>query len=282
MMSLPRTTRVWLPVAILALIGIPGASATLDGVTLPIPSLSGTRGDNGWWRSNVTVQWQVDVSNGFIGSTGCGPDVVIGDIKGATRLCTATYKDATGTHAVATKTVPINIDATPPVVDGARPGRRPDRYGWYSHRIRVTFSGTDALSRIASCTRPVYRGPTSASATLTGRCKDMAGNVAAGTYGLKYAEPFLTPRSGTRVTRPPILDWPTVAKAALYNVQLWHEGKVLSKWPTQSKLRLRHGWYFDGERVRLKPGRYDWYVWPRINGRYHHLVGHGIFYKRRG
>jgi hypothetical protein len=124
--------------------------------------------------------------------------------------------------------------------------------------------------------------PAIETATLTGRCRDVAGNIATGTYTLKYANPFLLPRKRTRVSRAPTLDWPNIERARLYNVQLWHDGKVLSRWPTRSKLRLRHAWHFEGRRFVLKPGRYDWYVWPRIKGSYRGLVGHGVFYKRAG
>jgi hypothetical protein len=262
---------------------VQGAAAALDGIQPPIPTLTGKTGDNGWWRGDVTVEWHVDLSSGFLTSTGCGPDVVVGDVEDATRTCTATYRDSSGQlYALATRTAPINIDTTPPVVVRAVPRRPPDRFRWYSRRIRVAFSGKDALSGIASCTHPAYRGPTSASATLTGRCRDVAGNIATGTYTLKYANPFLLPRKRIRVSRPPTLDWPNIERARLYNVQLWHDGKVLSRWPTRSKLRLRHAWHFEGRRIVLKPGRYDWYVWPRIKGSYRSLVGHGVFYKRAG
>lgn len=259
------------------------AAAALDGIEPPQPMLSGKTGTNGWWRGNVTVQWRVDTSSGFVGSSGCGPDVVIGDIKGATRTCSATYRDPSGqTYAVATRTAPINIDATRPHVARPEPKRPPDRYGWYSHDIRMFFSGSDTLSGIASCSAPAYRGPTSAEATVTGRCRDAAGNRAARTFTFKYAEPFLTPRKGARLVDPPLLDWPDVARARFYNVQLWHDGKVLTRWPEKSRLRLRHSWRFHGERIRLKPGRYEWYVWPRIHKRYRAAVGHSVFYKRAG
>jgi hypothetical protein len=264
-----------------SLVVMSGAAASLDGITPPTAILSGTPGNSGWWRSDVTVQWNVDLGNGFVSSEGCGPAVVPAETPGTTLECSATYEDLDGGTTTVTRTTPpIRIDTTAPSVDGARPKRPPDRYGWYSHDIRINFHGSDALSGLQVCTNRVYRGPTSARASVTGRCKDLAGNTAEGTFTFKYAEPFLTPKSGTRVSGPPEPDWPRVARAKYYNFQLWHNGKVLSRWPQKSRVELRRHWHFAGRRHSLEPGRYDWYVWPHYNGRYHARLGHGVFYVR--
>jgi hypothetical protein len=119
-------------------------------------------------------------------------------------------------------------------------------------------------------------------APVTGGCADVAGNTRERTFTFKYAEPFLTPKSGSRVSGPPRPDWPPVARAKYYNYnfQLWHDSKVLSRWPRKSSIQLRWNWSFAGRRHHLEPGRYDWYVWPRFKGRYHDLVGHAVFYVR--
>jgi hypothetical protein len=56
---------------------------------------------------------------------------------------------------------------------------------------------------------------------------------------------------------------------------------VLTKWPRTTQLQLRSSWRFRGERFRLAPGRYRWYVWPgfgrRSAQRYGRLLGTSTF-----
>jgi hypothetical protein len=74
---------------------------------------------------------------------------------------------------------------------------------------------------------------------------------------------LLAPRSGARVTKPPLLVWRRAARAGYYNVQLFRgKQKVLSAWPTRARLQLRARWKFAGRVRRLTPGTYRWYVWP--------------------
>ena len=92
--------------------------------------------------------------------------------------------------------------------------------------------------------------------------------IVAGAQGLRAP-------AGTRGRRRPL-----VARAKYYNFQLWHDGKVLSRWPQKSRVELRRRWHFAGRSHTLVPGRYDWYVWPHYNGRYHARLGHAVFYVR--
>jgi len=61
--------------------------------TLPVivPSVSGTRGANGFYVSNVTVSWTVsDPYSGIGSSTGCGPATISTYTAGTTLTCSAT------------------------------------------------------------------------------------------------------------------------------------------------------------------------------------------------
>jgi HYR domain len=80
----------------------------------------------------------------------------------------------------------------------------------------------------------------------------------------KPATPSLfSPADGARVASPPLLRWHPVAGAAYYNVQIYRAGsKVLSTWPRESHLRLQAAWLYNGHQFHLKPGTYQWYVWP--------------------
>jgi hypothetical protein len=77
------------------------------------------------------------------------------------------------------------------------------------------------------------------------------------------ASALLAPRSGARVTQPPLLTWRRVAKARYYNVQLFRgRVKIFTAWPTRARVRLHARWKFQGRERRLTAGVYQWYVWP--------------------
>jgi hypothetical protein len=93
---------------------------------------------------------------------------------------------------------------------------------------------------------------------------------------------LLAPRGGARVTKPPLLVWRRVARAGYYNVQLFRgKQKILSAWPTRTRLRLHARWKFSGRVRRLTPGAYRWYVWPGYGvpsaRKYGQLLGQSTF-----
>ncbi|MDQ2909753.1 MAG: hypothetical protein M3R39_01855 [Actinomycetota bacterium] len=112
---------------------------------------------------------------------------------------------------------------------------------------------------------------------------DHAGNASRGVVVVVPAGALLiAPREGTRLGRPPLLDWASVPRATYYNVQLYFGSqKVLSAWPTRSKLRLKRTWSYQNGFQRLKKGKYHWYVWSgfgrRSKARYGQLLGQASF-----
>jgi hypothetical protein len=81
------------------------------------------------------------------------------------------------------------------------------------------------------------------------------------------------------VASPPLLDWVSVPRALDYNAQLWHNGrKILSRWPSASRLSVQRSWRFQGRAYRLQRGEsYTWYVWPRFRSGYGRLLGGSRF-----
>jgi len=105
--------------------------------------------------------------------------------EGASQSATRTCTDLAGNSSSETVSG-INIDKTAPAVGGT-PARPADRNGWYNHAMSLTWSGTDALSGVSSCSSAAtYSGPDSASASLSGQCSDRAGNQGSGSFALKY------------------------------------------------------------------------------------------------
>jgi hypothetical protein len=83
----------------------------LKDTTAPVitPTVIGTLGNNGWYRSNVTVSWTVSDSETPFSSTGCGTSMLTTDTAGMSFTCSATSDGGT-----ATQTVTLKRDTTPP------------------------------------------------------------------------------------------------------------------------------------------------------------------------
>lgn len=273
-----------LAVALLALLVPPAASALPTGTESVTYEVTDELGNaltprNGWFRRGVVVRWSVEPAASS--TEGCEPAVLIAfQTAGQTLTCEAVWA-GTGTKITKTTVPAIKIDWTPPSSVKARALRRPDLYGWYGRRVRFVFRGSDALSGIARCTRRSYDGPNRATASVKGSCTDVAGSARKRTISLRYSNPLLRPRRGTRFRRPPLLDWITVRRARFYNVQVWRDGrKILTRWPRRSRLRMPTLWTHEGLTYALSPGRYDVYVWPRFRGRYGKPIGHTYFIRR--
>jgi hypothetical protein len=166
-----------------ALLVVPGAVGVPGDPTPPVvtPRLFGTLGSNGWYTSNVTLNWTYTDPESIITSTnGCETVTFTADTPGISRTCTAVSDGGT---AAITKT--IKLDKSAPTVGGT-PSRGPDANGWYNHPVGVSFSGADATSGLASCSSAGYGGPDNPAAVVGGTCVDNAGNVATAAVSLKY------------------------------------------------------------------------------------------------
>ena len=87
---------------------------------LIVAQVVGTAGDNGWYRSDVAVTWQVsDPESGITSSSGCGTSTVANDTNGVTFTCTATSAGGT-----ASRSVTIKRDASAPLIAGSAAERR--------------------------------------------------------------------------------------------------------------------------------------------------------------
>jgi hypothetical protein len=160
-----------------ALLVVPGTSFA-DGPVITPTITAGTSGDNGWYRSAVTVNIAVSGAT----DTTCPAVKTFSATTSPAWTCTATAGPLTQTL-----TLNFKIDSDPPTLGQASPDRAPDRNGWFSHPTTVAFTGTDSNSGIASCTSATYSGPDASSTSVSGTCRDNAGNVSApGTYALKY------------------------------------------------------------------------------------------------
>jgi hypothetical protein len=163
---------------LLALTAAAVAVVTLAGSTAqalppqPVPTCSPAPADcSAWHTTNVTVSWS---------TPGCPGATITSDTAGTPVSCTAT--DGSGS---VTTTVNVRRDATPPSVRAAAT-RAPNSNGWYNGEVGVEFSGSDALSGIASCTSGSYKGPDSGTARVAGSCTDFGGNRGTTSFELRF------------------------------------------------------------------------------------------------
>jgi hypothetical protein len=156
----------------LLLILAPSAAASTPTISYSIDGISGT---NGWYRgsthgNNVIVHWSVSLD---ATSTNCLAAVAVpGPSRGTTLSCWAQNSDGRATAV----TRVLKIDATPPTGLTAHVSRRSDFHGWFTHPVKIRWTGTDATSGIAHCSTATYRGPDSGSGIANGGCLDQAGN----------------------------------------------------------------------------------------------------------
>jgi hypothetical protein len=147
------------------------------------PTIKGTLGLNGWYISNVTVNWSAtDPESGIASSTGCGSTSITTDTAGLTLTCSA----VNGAGLFISDTVIVKRDATAPTIVGSRTPA-PNAAGWNNTNVTVSFTCTDNLSGVA----PGY--PTGGATltantpqsgvTVSGVCTDLASNSGSASVG---------------------------------------------------------------------------------------------------
>ena len=127
---------------------------------------------NGWYRSPVSVAFSGTDALSGLGS--CSTESYSGPDSGSARV-TGRCSDEAGNTG--TSAYELRYDATAPAVV-AKAARKPDANGWYNHPVKISFVGTDPASGVETCSAPVlYKGPNTASTSLTGTCRDKAANT---------------------------------------------------------------------------------------------------------
>jgi hypothetical protein len=160
------------------LLAAPGASGLPAALDIQY-TITGTPGTNGWYVTNVTIDWTV---TGETRSQGCDTQTLTVDTLGQTVTCEA-WNDDTGEHEL--QDVRIKLDKTTPSLSVALE-RQPDANGWYNRPFTVAWAGADATSGIGSCTATRYAGPDNQNGLATGACTDKAGNVAGSSFPFRY------------------------------------------------------------------------------------------------
>ena len=156
-------------------------------------AITGTAGNDGWYRSDVQVSWTVTEGNGSPAVvTGCSTSSVTTDTAGTTFTCTATSAGGTTSESVT-----IKRDATPPTLtfDAASPAA--DEHGWRAPPLSVPFTTNDAMSGVATTSSVNPLAITETGAGVTGQVivTDVAGNSATFTtpaFNIDGTPPFVS------------------------------------------------------------------------------------------
>jgi large repetitive protein len=189
--------------ALLLTPGAPGLPDVPGDPTPPTvtPLVTGTLGSEGWYTSNVTVNWAVaDPESIILSTVGCDARTLTADTTGTRLTCTA---ESDGGETSVSKT--IKLDKTAPAAS-ATPSRAADANGWYNHDVTVAFAGSDSTSGLGSCSPgQTYGGPDNAVASLTGTCRDRAGNATQASFPFKYDE--TAPQASPGVRPPDANGW---------------------------------------------------------------------------
>jgi sugar lactone lactonase YvrE len=137
--------------------------------------VSGTEGNSGWYRSDVTVSWLVSDADSAIASTsGCATTSVTEETAGVTFTCSATSGGGTTTQSVT-----IKKDTNPPFANWGPPVPAPNANGWNNSNVSHTYSLTDTLSGVSHGVpaSPVTVTNEGIGSTVQIMVVDVAGNV---------------------------------------------------------------------------------------------------------
>lgn len=165
--------------------------------TPPSTTVSAARAPDhdGWYNHPVEISWSGTDDTSGIAS--CSPSIHYSGPDSASASSVGGCTDKAGNSSSAA--LVLRYDATPPVTT-VTPARRPDAGGWYNHPVALTWSGSDPVSGIASCTSLTYAGPDTRNAAPKGSCTDGAGNTASVSYPLEFDDtaPTVTAVSAAR------------------------------------------------------------------------------------
>ncbi len=161
---------------------------------------------DGWYNHPVAASFSGQ--DAVSGLAACSSGTYSGSDSASASL-SGTCTDVAG-NTSAPASVALKYDATAPAVTPT-PERPPDtRKGWYRKPVTFSFAGADATSGVAGCSAPArYAGPDVAQASVSGSCRDRAGNAAEAKYAFQYdaTAPKLALVKAKLATGVARLDW---------------------------------------------------------------------------
>jgi hypothetical protein len=145
------------------------------------PTIVGTLGTNGWYTSDVTVNWSVvDAESDITSSSGCDATTITSDTTGTTLTC-----EATSAGGTASQSVTIQRDATAPTL---APSVSPNPV-LLNGTATASPNASDTTSGIASQSCAAVATSSVGSKTVSCTATDNAGNTTttSASYQVHYA-----------------------------------------------------------------------------------------------
>lgn len=145
------------------------SAPTIDSTLTP----SSPDGDEGWYRSDVTLTWDVGEpeSPSSLALDGCDDQSIVTDGEFVFSCSATSAGGSSGPVDVAVKR-----DATEPTISGSRTPEA-NAFGWNGGDVVVSFACADALSGLASCTADQTLGGEGRDQSVVGTARDRAGNT---------------------------------------------------------------------------------------------------------
>lgn len=139
--------------------------------------VSGLMGSNGYYRSNVSVRWNIVETNSVITarSPECNSTIQINaDTNGMTMTCSATSAGGTNTQSVT-----IKRDATKPTLTFGSASPAANAAGWHNSNVSFAYTANDTTSGVSSATPvgPLVLSAEGGAVTGTVTVTDNAGNT---------------------------------------------------------------------------------------------------------
>jgi hypothetical protein len=151
-------------------------------------------GDNSWYKSNVSLTWNVSEpqSPNSLSKTGCVDQNITADQAATTYSCSATSAGGSASPVEVT----IKRDGTAPVITLGSVSGTAGTNGWYKSAVTQTFNASDATSGVAGPTTiPVSSGAAEGDDVMiaSGAVSDNAGNsnpgINAGPFKVDLSDP---------------------------------------------------------------------------------------------
>lgn len=190
-------------------------------------SLAGTAGLNGWYKSPVTVTWNVVDEQSAISSPACATETVSTDGAAQTKSCTATSSGGTASA----DTGAINIDTELPtlgehadVIQTAAPSATSAVVTYVLPTATDAVSGVNAAG--VSCLPASGASFAVGSTTVNCTVGDNAGNSSLSSFTVTVKDSVVEPPNGTDTTSPVIVPVLTGTVGA----NGWFVGPVTVSW----------------------------------------------------
>jgi hypothetical protein len=151
------------------------ATVSMDRTAPTITAIvSQASNGGGWNNADVTVTFQC--ADALAGVASCPQPVTLTE-DGANQEVTGTALDRAGNST--TTSVTVSIDKSKPFIVASRTAA--NSYGWNNTNVTVTYTCTDAVSGIASCSDPAAVSAEGAAQSRTGTAVNHAGLTATAT-----------------------------------------------------------------------------------------------------